>query len=151
MKVLGTSAGRMAAGILAAGMAAVAVPAATSLQSGDANVAATCQSNEQALGFGLNGTIKITVCPEGSRDYEVLVMTKDDGGAILSGYTRVTGSNGTSYTGAWHYDGGQGFNEGLQLQPGVPVGTQYCGQFFHQPDRTQPVTTTSIPICLNLQ
>lgn len=157
MKVLSTQVGRVAAGILAAGLA-VAVPAVgqvgsktTAAGAGTpaAGVAA-CQSNEQGLGFGLNGTIKITVCPEGSSNYEVLVMTKDDGGAVLSGYTRVTGSNGTSYTGAWHYDGGQGFNEGLQVQPGTPVGTQYCGQFFRQPSQSQPVTTTSIPVCLNL-
>lgn len=77
-------------------------------------------------------------------------MTKHDGGAVLSGVTRVTGSNGTSYTGAWHYDGGQGFNEGIDAAADVPVGMQYCGQFFHQPDRTQPIKTISIPICASL-
>ncbi|WP_328994693.1 hypothetical protein OG394_09390 [Kribbella sp. NBC_01245] len=112
--------------------------------------AAACVSKEQPLGFGLKGTIKITVCPEGASDYEVLVMTKDDDVTRISGVTRVTGSNGSSYTGAWHWDAGSGFNEGLQVQPGTPADTQYCGQFFYRPDQTQPVQTVSIPICLSL-
>lgn len=109
--------------------------------------AAACVSREQPLGFGLDGRITITVCPYDERWWEVVVGTKENGTAPLAGYTRVTGSDGSYYTGVWHSR--QGFNEGLQAPQNAPADTQYCGQFYHQPDSAKPVATISIPICLN--
>lgn len=71
MKVLGTSARRKVIGVLV-GLAAIAVPTSGALapaaapaeaagQAGAGEAAAECVSKEQPLGFGLNGTIKITV------------------------------------------------------------------------------------------
>ncbi|GAA1702971.1 hypothetical protein GCM10009745_57880 [Kribbella yunnanensis] len=139
---------RLVTAVAAVGLAAASGGVAVGSQRTAAAPAAECQSREQPLGFGLNGVIKITVCPYDANWWEVVVGTKEnDAAQPLAGYTRVTGSDGSFYTGVWH--GQQGFNEGLQAPQNAPAGTQYCGQFFHQPDRTKPASTIAIPICLN--
>ncbi|MCA1655976.1 MAG: hypothetical protein LC635_06015 [Pseudonocardiaceae bacterium] len=137
----------------AAVAAAIAVPATAHGAGAESEAApAACQHHGQPLGFGLTGTIEITLCPEGSTDYEVLVKTTNTAIAPLYGFTRITGSDGTYYRGEWHRHGGgtSPFNEGLRIDPGVPAGTQYCGQFFQQASASAPVTEFSTPVCLSL-
>lgn len=146
---------RTASAVLVAGAAALAVPAATAVAADSAagsDSAAECQYRQQALGFSLTGTLEIEVCPPGSRDWEVRVKTLNTGAGTLYGYTRVTGSDGTSYTGAWHghMSGSAGFYEGLDVPDDAPAGTQYCGQFFQQSSSSEPVSETSTPVCLTL-
>lgn len=140
--------------VLAAAMAVLAFPAATTATAEPRETAAECQWRGQNLNFGMWGMVEITVCPyEGTSWPEVIARTTNfEHNIPLYGFTRITGSNGLYYRGDWHRHGAgtDPFNEGLNVNAPHLSGDQYCAQFFKQETRTSPVTEFSTPVCVTV-